>query len=167
MKKNILIIVGVIVLVLVVGAGGFWGGMTYQNNQNNQSQARFFQQRGGFPAGGDVTGGSFEINGTPMPGGGPMTFDQSQGNFRGGGTMGQVKSMDGNVLQLSTAQDVTTVNLTGDTIIIKSVEGTVSELQPGTRVMVVGERDDQGNITASQITIESDDTPAMPTRTAP
>jgi hypothetical protein len=81
--------------------------------------------------------------------------------------MGQVKSMDGNVLQLSTAQDVTTVNLTGDTIIIKSVEGTVSELQPGTRVMVVGERDDQGNITASQITIESDDTTAMPTRTVP
>jgi hypothetical protein len=33
--------------------------------------------------------------------------------------------------------------------------------------MVVGERDDQGNITASQITIESDDTTAMPTRTAP
>ena len=167
MKKNILIIVGVIVLVLLVGAGGFWGGMTYQNNQNNQAQARFFEQRGGFPAGGDVTGGSFGIDGTPLPGGGPLTFDQSPGNFRGGGTMGQVKSMDGNVLQLSTAQDVTTVNLTGDTIIIKSVEGTVSELQPGTRVMVVGERDDQGNITASQITIESDDTPAMPTRTAP
>jgi len=165
MKKNILIIVGVIVLVLVVGAGGFWGGITYQNNQNNQAQARFFEQRGGFPAGGDVTGGSFGIDGTPMPGGGLIPIDQSQGNFRGGGTMGQVKSMDGNVLQLSTAQDVTTVNLTGDTIIIKSVEGTVSELQPGTRVMVVGERDDQGNITASQITIESDDTTAMPTRT--
>lgn len=72
MKKNILIIVGVILLVLVVGAGAFWGGMTYQKNQNSQAQARFFEQRGGFPAGGDASGGSFEINGTPMPGGGPM-----------------------------------------------------------------------------------------------
>lgn len=81
--------------------------------------------------------------------------------------MGQVKSIDGDVLQISTAQDVTTVNLTGDTIILKSVEGIQSDLQTGTRVLVVGERDDQGNITASQITIESGEIPAMPVRTAP
>ena len=89
MKKNILIIVGVILLVLVVGAGAFWGGMTYQKNQNSQAQARFFEQRGGFPAGGDASGGSFEINGTPMPGGGPMFLTNLRGTSAEAGSWGR------------------------------------------------------------------------------
>ena len=46
MKKNILIIVGVVLLAALAGAGGFWGGMAYQVNQDSQAQARFFEQRG-------------------------------------------------------------------------------------------------------------------------
>ena len=79
--------------------------------------------------------------------------------------MGEVKSIEGNVLTVSTAQDVTTVNLSDTTQIVKSVEGTTSDLQPGVRVMVTGEQDNDGNITASQITILNND--SSTTRTAP
>jgi hypothetical protein len=149
MKKIILIIIGVVGLVLLAGVGGFFGGMAYKTNQNSQAQARFFEQRGGFPQNGQIP------EGMAILGDEAGNFDQ--GNFRGGGTMGQVKSVEGKVLTLSTAQDVTTVNLTDQTQITKSVEGTTRDLQTGVRVMVVGERDEDGNITASQITIVNDD----------
>ncbi len=166
MKKNILIIIGVVVLVILVGAGGFWGGMTYQTNQDSQAQARFFEQRGQPPSDGQMP------EGMQAPNDGQGVFGQAQGGFRGGGvgyngTMGEVKSMEGNTLTLSTAQDVTTVNLTDTTKITKSVEGTTSDLQPGVRVMVAGETDDQGNVTATQITIVNTDASAAPANTAP
>jgi hypothetical protein len=64
-----------------------------------------------------------------------------------------VKSIDGNTLMLSTAENVTTVNLTSDTRIEKYASGTTADLQPGERVTVSGQRDNNGNITASQIII--------------
>lgn len=155
MKKNVLIIVGGILLLALAGAGGFWGGMTYQEKQGNQAQARFFEQRGGLPANGQIP------EGMQLPADG-----QFQGGFRGmGGTMGEVKSIKGNVLTISTAQDVTTVNLTEDTMIVKSVEGTADDLQTGMRVTVTGETDKDGKINASQVTIVNADLPAA--RTAP
>jgi uncharacterized membrane protein YqiK len=165
MKKTILIIVGVVVLVLLAGAGGFWGGTAYQANQERQAQSRFFEQRGGVPPEGQITGGQFPGD-MQSQGVNPDDFSPVQG-FQRGGTMGQVKSIDGNVLTISTAQDVTTVNLTDATIILKSVEGTTSDLQSGVRVMITGEKDDNGNITASQITILNDGSLAAPAGTAP
>jgi hypothetical protein len=76
--------------------------------------------------------------------------------------MGQVKTNEGSTLTISTPQDVTTVNLTDSTRIQKSVEGTHADLQPGTRVMVAGERDSDGVITAEQITILNVDPAAFP-----
>jgi hypothetical protein len=160
MKKNILIVVGVILLVVLAGAGGFWGGKAYQDNQGSQAQARFFEQRGG-QADGQVPGGGQFPEGMQLPEG-----SQFQGGFRGmGGTMGEVKSIEGNVLTLSTAENVTTVNLSEDTKIVKSVEGTTGDLQSGVRVTVMGETDKDGNINASQITIVNEDLTTI--RTAP
>jgi hypothetical protein len=160
MNNKILIIVGVVVLVILVGAGGFWGGMAYKAGQVTQVQAQFFEQRGGQ----SITGqgpqfGQFP-QGTPFPGG-------PQGIFRGGGTTGEVKSIDGDVLTISTAENVTTVNLSSNTTIVKSIEGTISDLQPGMRVMISGEKDSKGNISATQVTIVNDNSSAIPTRTAP
>jgi hypothetical protein len=158
MKKSILIIVGVVVFVILVGAGGFWGGMTYQTNQDSQAQARFFEQRGQPPSDGQMPAGMQSRSGDQMTG----------GFFRGGGgTIGEVKSIDGNTLTLSTPQDVTTVNLSDSTKIVKSVEGTNDDLQPGVRVMVTGETDVNGNITATQITIVNNDAFTAPANTAP
>jgi hypothetical protein len=164
MKNKILLIVGMLLLGILVGAGGFWGGMTYKANQNSQVQAQFFDQRGGLQTNGQNPGGQFPA-GTPFPGG-PGGFDVNQRTMRGG-TVGQIKSLDGNILKLSTAQNVTTVNLTDETKITKTVAGTLSDLQPGIQIMVVGEQDENGNIIASQITIMNNPISATPTVTAP
>jgi hypothetical protein len=157
--KKVLIIVGVILGAVLLSAASFWGGMTYQTNKVSQARANFFASRGGQPSDGQFQGdGQF-------PSG--AQGQQGQGFFRGGGTVGQVKSIEGNVLTLSTAQNVTTVNLTDTTKIMKSVEGTTSDLQTGMRVVVAGERDSKGNITASQITIVNNDGFAAPANTAP
>jgi len=139
--NKILMIIGAVVLAVVVAAGSFYGGMAYQRNQADQTRANFLRSRGLDP--------NAAQNGSQN---GSNSGGTRQGFF-GGGTTGQVKSIEGNVLTLSTAQNVTTVNLSNSTVIEKSVQGSTSDLQPGERVLVAGQRDSQGNITAAQITI--------------
>lgn len=140
--KKILVIVGAILLVAAIAAGSFYGGMAYQTNQVNQVRANFFNSRGL----GD--NGQLPGNGSNLPSGG-----QNQSFFGGGGTIGQVKSVEGNVMTVSTARNVTTVNLSDSTQIEKPTTGSVADLKPGVQVMITGERDSNGEITASQITI--------------
>jgi hypothetical protein len=157
--KKVIIIVGVILGAALLSAASFWGGMTYQTNKASQARANFFESRGGQPSDGQLQG-----NGQ-LPSG--AQGQQGQGFFRGGETVGEVKSIEGDVLTLSTPQDVTTVNLTDATKVMMNVEGSTSDLQPGIRVLVAGERDDKGNITASQITIVNEDAFPAPAQTAP
>jgi Domain of unknown function (DUF5666) len=150
--KTVFMILGGIVLLGLVAAGGFWGGMTYQSNRVDQARANFEAARGQINRGqfpGDVPG--FPQGG--LPGG------QGAGFFGGRGTTGQVKTVEGNVMTISTPQDVITVNLSDSTQIEKSVAGTIADLEPGTRVLVAGERDADGNITASRITILNNNRP--------
>jgi Domain of unknown function (DUF5666) len=148
-----LIIIGAIVLAIVVAGASFYGGMAYQRNQEAQIRANFSASRG-FGNNGQGQNG----NGT---GGG-----QRQGFFGfGGGTVGQVKSFDGNVLTLSTPQNVTTVNVTSTTRVEKFGPGSTSDIQTGERVTVSGQRDSNGNITAEQIMILPTN-PANPNPTA-
>lgn len=142
--KKILIIIGAVLLAVLLSAGSFYGGMAYQRNQQNQIQARFFQSRG-LPGGGFENGGGFGNNGSDS--------GQRRSFFGGGGVTGQVKSLDGNTLIISTAQNTTTVNLTGSTQIEKPATGSTADLQPGVRVVVNGQTGADGNITADQITI--------------
>lgn len=142
MKKVIWITLGIL-LAAGLSAASFWGGMIYQFNQAEQTRANFFNARGG-TNGGQVLDGSLDPNNGP-----------GRGFFGGGGTTGQVKSIEGNVLTLSTAQAVTTVNLTEATQIEKSAAGTLDDLQLGIRILVTGERDSDGNMTASRIQILS------------
>jgi len=140
--KKVLIIVGAILGVALLSGASFWGGMTYQSNRVSQARAAFFNSRGGQPP----ANGQFPTDG--------QTQNGTQGqNFFRGGTVGQVKSINGNVLTLSTAQNVITVNLSDSTQFLKSVTAAFSDLQPGDRVMVSGQRDSKGDITASEITI--------------
>jgi Domain of unknown function (DUF5666) len=135
--KNIMIIIGAIVLAIVIAGGSFYGGMAYTRNQEAQVRANFFASRGIIPTTGQNANGG-----------------QRQGGFGfGGGTTGQVKSINGNVLMLSTAQNVTTVDLSSSTRIEKFGPGATSDLQTGERVTVSGQRDSNGNITATQILI--------------
>jgi hypothetical protein len=145
MKKGLLVLVAVLVAI-GLAAGSFYGGMAYQRNQTANTRAAFFATRG------------LDANGTNPAGAQGQGQGQGQNARRGvfgggGGATGQIKSVEGNVLTLSTPQDVTTVNLSGSTQIEKTGPGTVSDLTPGLQVLVNGQRDANGNIAATSILI--------------
>jgi hypothetical protein len=145
--KKILIIVGAVLLVAAVAAGSFWGGMAYKSKQLDQTRASFMQARG-------------IQDQRQFPGGNPPAGDQPQAGgpgFLRGGTTGVVKTIDGNVMTISTAEDVTTVNLSADTPIQKSAQAALADIQPGMRVTVTGQLDSDGNIKAIQIMILNTD----------
>jgi hypothetical protein len=145
--KKVLIIIGAILLAALIAGGSFYGGIAYQTNQANQARASFMAARG-ITEEGQFPGGNLP-EGMQPPSGGAM-------GFPGRGTIGVVKTIDGDVLTISTAQDVTTVTLSADTRIEKTVSATLTDLQPGVRVMVTGQADQDGNISASQIQIVND-----------
>lgn len=152
-KRNTLWIVGTITLIVIAAAGGFYAGMIYQKNRIarnlSNAQANFIKERGQPPT---------------QPGSGDrQAFDSQMSGGRpgfggmGGGISGQVKTLDGNVLSISTSEDVTTVTLGDSTKILKNQEVDQSELQPGVRVMLSGEMDQDGKITnVTQIMILDD-----------
>ncbi len=73
----------------------------------------------------------------------------------GGGTQGLVKSIDGNKVTISTAQDASTIILTDATTLVKTTTGASTDIKIGDKITVMGQSDANGVITASQITIGS------------
>src|SRR5579859_8122048 len=134
MGKTIGIIIGVIVLVAGAGAGGFYGGTIYQQQQQANIRSQFFNGRGGGYGGGGGGGG-----------GGGVGF--------GGGVFGTVKSVNGNTIPVSTAQNVTTVNLNSQTVILKTVSGAPADITVGEQITARGQRDSSGNVTATNIQV--------------
>ena len=145
MKKAVIVLGAVIVTALIAG-GSFWGGMAYQNKQVDQARLSFESARGQAP------GGQFAQEAPGFPPEGMLNGDAPVSPGRRG-TTGQVKAIDGNVMTLSTMQDVTAVNLSDDTEIRMTVAGSSADLTPGLRIIVTGESDEDGSITADQITI--------------
>ncbi len=146
------VIVIIVVVALVVGAAAGFGGYSYgvqaglQQAQNIRNT--FLAERGlggnggqggaggqgGFAAGAQGTGGNRQFN--------PNNF-----------AAGQVKTISGNTIELSTAQTVVKVQLTDQTQIQKQASGTVSDIQPGERITVQGNRASDGTMTAQAIQI--------------
>jgi len=135
MGKTIGIILGVIVLCAAVGAGAFYGGTIYERNQVANVRNSFFNGRGGAGGGGGGGGGG--------AGGGGF----------GGGVFGTVKTVTGNTLQVSTAQNVTTVNLSDATTVMKTITGTVSDIAVGDTITVRGQADSSGAVAATSIQV--------------
>jgi len=150
--RKILTIVGGVLIVLLVGGAAFYGGMRFESARSTNARTAFLAGRGslgefggaGFGAGPRTFG---QLGGTPGPNATPGTADF------GGGASGRVKSVEGDTLLLSTAQDVTTVILTDQTSILRIVSGTRAELQPGQQVTIIGQRGENGEITATAIQI--------------
>lgn len=143
------VIFGVVLCVVLVAGGAFYGGMTYERARQTNLQAQFFAERG-LPQGGQMMlGGNFPEGFSPS---GTPGAPEGQG-FIGRGADGTIESLEGNTLQLSTGQGVTTVLLTDQTTISRFMTGERSDLQPGQRILVAGERDDSGKITATSIEI--------------
>ncbi len=134
MGKKVLLIIGSIVIVLAAAGGAFYGGMLYERQQAANLRAAFFADRGG--------GGGFSFGG-----------GNGAGNGAGRGAVGQIKSIDGDTITLSTPQSEVKVTLNDTTLIQKTVAGGRTDLQVGERIVVRGERDSAGNVTATDIQI--------------
>ncbi len=135
MGKTIGIIIAVIALVAAAGAGGFYGGAQYQQGQQLAIRNAFYNSRGGGNGG----------TGSATSNGGNNSF--------GGGVSGTVKSINGNSIQVSTAQNVTTVTLSGSTTVMKTVAAAPTDLQVGQQITVRGQRDSSGNVAATSIQV--------------
>jgi hypothetical protein len=73
---------------------------------------------------------------------------------RGPGTSGTLAKIDGNILTLTTSQGTVAVNISADTTIQKTMTGTLSDLQVGESLFVMGNPDASGNISATSIQIQ-------------
>jgi hypothetical protein len=142
MKKILLVIAGIALLAIAAGAG-FEYGKTYQSNQANQIRAQFLRSRGL-----DTNNGSGGGQGGGFGGGG-----------FGGGTFGQLKSVNGNTLTVSTQNGDVTVDLTANTQIEKTTAGTPADLQAGEQLVVRGQRDSSGTVTAETVQIRNGGAP--------
>jgi len=87
------------------------------------------------------------------------TFTRPNGGSTPGGnpgrqfTIGTISGINGNSLTVTTAQSQVTVNIGSDTVIQNTVSGTLSDLQTGVSLTVVGPTDSNGNVDATSISI--------------
>lgn len=127
MKKNITIIISIIVLALVAG-GSFYGGMVYKSSQAPATGQRTGLGQRGTTAGRFAAGANF-ISGTVA-----AKDDQSI----------TIKAADGSskIVFYSTTTDVG-----------KSVSGTISDVVVGQTVMASGKTNSDGSISATSIQI--------------
>jgi hypothetical protein len=87
-------------------------------------------------------------------------FAIPNGGFSGVGTnlqftIGTISGINGNSLTVTTAQSQVTVNISSSTVIQKTENGALSDLQTGVSLTVVGPTDSNGNINATSISIRS------------
>jgi len=136
-----------LIVVLVAGATGaaaYNMGKQAGVTEGLAARNNFFQARGGGAAaqGGAAGGAAAQGNGARGGQGGTAA-----GNF----ATGQVKSINGNDLEISTATDVTKVKLTDSTQISKTVSGTPSDIKTGDRIVVQGSKGADGALQANSI----------------
>jgi len=159
--KKVLMIIGAVIVAGLIAFGSFEGGMAYQRNQQNQVRNDFVRERGAANSNLQFQGGNFPV-GTPGANPGQIVVGQG-GGFMGAGVTGEVKSIEGNVVTITTSRSDTTVNLTDTTQIVETTPVALADLQPGQQVMVTGQRDSDGNYTAIQILILDTSPASTPT----
>ncbi len=146
MKKNILWIVVGVVLIVGAGVGGYFLGVEQGKAQAASVRERFIAERFG-------TGQS---NGQTTPG---QVLPGQGGTGRAGmlgrGATGTVKEIQGNTILVSTATQELKVQVTADTRITMTTQGSISDIKVGDRIIIGGQT--QGDtMTATQIQIVPD-----------
>lgn len=144
------IALGALIVIVVAGAVGYW-----QYGQGKQAgiteglatRDRFFQER---LAGAAAGAAAAQGNGPAALAGGARSA-QGGGAPTGNFAAGQVKSINGNDLEISTATEVTKVKLTDKTQIQKTVSGAPSDIKTGERIVVQGSKGADGTLEASSI----------------
>jgi hypothetical protein len=132
MNKNIIIIA--IIVALVSGGIGVFGGMKIQEKQtqNNLSQRM----------------GNFNRNGQNIPTGG-------QGRTMAGRPVsGEIISQDTNGITVKLTDGSSKIIILSDkTVVSKTSDGTKSDLTTGTKVLISGQSNSDGSVTAQNIQI--------------
>ncbi len=119
------------VVVLILMGGSFWGGITYAKAHPTRGQ---FNTQFGGAAGGRA--GGFGRGGM------------------GGASVGQVVSADKTTMTIKLASGSTQIVLfSTSTQIMKSVAGTASDLSAGTNVIIMGQPNSDGSLTAQSVQI--------------
>lgn len=144
MKSSILII-GAIIIALVAGAGGFVAGMAMTQTPPN---ATLLVQ----------PGAQDSLNANGQNGAPPAMPQNGMAQANGTRTNGQIKSVSGDTIEISTADSVVTVKVNAQTVITKNDVGVVSDLQVGDAITVYS-LDSGDNPTASRIQLQSADLP--------
>jgi hypothetical protein len=136
MNKQVLIGLGILVLVILAAGGGFYAGTVTAQDRMRQGFSR-----GQF---GDQSGQFQRPARTPQPG--------QAGNTRpDGGTMGTIKTIEGDTIVVTTQDGDVQVHATDTTLIEKYMTVGVADLQAGERVVVSGSQNDDGSVTARSI----------------
>jgi hypothetical protein len=86
----------------------------------------------------------------------PPTSSSTPNQYRGRGpgASGTLTKINGNILILTTAQGTVTVNIGSNTTIQKTTTGALSDLQEGESLLVTGNPDASGNISATSIQVQ-------------
>ena len=144
MNRAVTIVLGVLV-VLVVAAGSFYGGMVYGKNQAEPAfpvageGGEFPGPRGQFAQRPGIQGGAEE---------GQLLRDQS------GMLFGEIQSIGSGELTVTDPNgEQITVYVADTTLIQKQAEVTLADLEEGETVVISGNRDDDGNITARSLQV--------------
>jgi hypothetical protein len=144
-------VASVIVVGIVAGFGGYTLGVQAGQTRAADIRTNFLAARGlanGQQGAGMPGQGAPGIPGAPAGGqnGGPQFNAANM-------AIGQVKGVDGNTVQLSTATEVLKVTIGDQTRIQKMGDGSLSDISAGERITVQGTRKSDGTFTAQMIQI--------------
>jgi hypothetical protein len=137
----------VVAAVTAVGFGGYALGKDAGRAETLDARVHSFQEHEGsesMMSGGSGDGGAGQAEAAGSGGRGMMA-----GNFAGG----QVKSVNGDTIELSTSTEVLKVKVNSQTQYQKTVNCSLADLQPGERIVVQGERSSDGALLARSIQI--------------
>jgi len=144
MNRVLTIVLGVLVVV-VIAAGSFYGGTVFGKNQAQPT----------FPVLGEGEGlprvrGQFG----PPPGGQAGTESGQFTGRQGGMLFGEIQTIGSGALTVTdpSGQQIT-VYIADTTLIQKQATVTLADLEEGETVIISGNRDDDGNITARSLQV--------------
>jgi hypothetical protein len=156
MKHFKWIALAVLVVVVTAAVVGYWSygrGKEAGITEGLATRDRFFLERMANPAGAALAGGATGQAGAAAAQAGGVRNAVGAGAAGGNLVAGQVKSISGNDLEISTANDVTKVRLTDKTQIQKTVAGAPGDIKTGERVVVQGSKGADGTVEASSIQV--------------
>jgi hypothetical protein len=147
MNKTLKIVL-LVALVLTIAAGSFYGGMVY----GKQQAASVFTA--GFPPNGAglAIAGQDGVFQTPRGQGAGSRFQEAAG--LPGMTFGQIEGIEGNLLTITDRNGNTVrVQVAETTLIEKNASVSVADLAVGDAVIISGNPNDDGSITARSVQV--------------